>query len=216
MEKFSEELPKGWIETHLKNIVHILDHRRVPINSKEREERKGIYPYYGANGQVGTIDDYIFDGEYILLAEDGGYFDNPLKKVAYQVSGKFWVNNHAHILSPCGGIACPFLTHFLNSIDWMPYVSGTTRLKLTQGKMKEILFRLPPLAEQRRIVARIEALQSRSRKAKEALDAIPSLLEKLRQSILAAACSGKLTENWREKNLDVEHTEKLEKMIEEN
>jgi type I restriction enzyme S subunit len=144
-----------------------------------------------------VIDDYLFDGDYVLLAEDGGHFDDRRRGVAYRANGKFWVNNHAHIVGPLGGMEASFLVLLLNSIDWMPYVSGTTRLKLTQGKMAEATLPIPPLNEQQRIVAKIEELTARSRQAKEALDAVPPLLDQLRQSILAAAFRGDLTAAWR-------------------
>ncbi|MDT9196350.1 restriction endonuclease subunit S, partial [Limnospira sp. PMC 1245.20] len=156
------ELPKGWVFSSLLGIVNLHDSQRIPLNQKQRAERQGAYPYYGANGQVDSIDGFIFDGNYILLAEDGGYFDHPFKGVAYEVSGRFWVNNHAHILSPCSEIPIRFLFYVLNSLDWMPYVGGSTRLKLTQESMRRVLIPLPPLNEQRRIVAKLDRLFARS------------------------------------------------------
>jgi type I restriction enzyme S subunit len=161
-----------------------LDNRRVPLNATERAQRRGGYPYYGANGQVDTIDDYLFDGDYILLAEDGGYFDDLLRDVAYEVSGKFWVNNHAHILSPKGRISQRFVTHALNNLDWLPFVGGTTRLKLTQEGMRQVKIVLPPLAEQRRIVAKLDALQQRSKRARDELHKLLVLCEKARNAVV--------------------------------
>jgi type I restriction enzyme S subunit len=202
-------LPPGWIKAPLGSVVEILDSRRIPLNSDQRAVRPGPYPYYGANGQAGVIDDYLFDGDYALLAEDGGYFDDRKRGVAYRATGRFWVNNHAHIVGPLGGMETQFLVFAFNNLDWMAYVSGTTRLKLTQGKMAEAPLLVPPLNEQKRIVAKIEALQARSDAAKEALDAIPPLLEKFRQSVLAAAFRGDLTKKWREAHPDVEAASKL-------
>src|SRR5271168_4855319 len=122
-------LPQGWRGAPLMEIVDLHDNRRIPLNAKERATRQGPYPYYGANGQVDSIDDYIFDGEYVLLAEDGGYFDDRSRGVAYEASGKFWVNNHAHILSEKDGISRRYLTYALNTIDLLPFVGGSTRLK---------------------------------------------------------------------------------------
>jgi len=198
------ELPEGWVQINLEEIVEILDNKRIPLNSDERAKRKGIYPYYGANGQVDTIDDYLFNGNHVLIAEDGGYFDNPTRDVAYRVTGRFWVNNHAHIVRGLGGITSRFLLYALNKVDWMQYVSGTTRLKLTQASLKKVSLLLPPLNEQKRIVAAIEALRERSQKARSALSAIPELCDKFRQSVLAAAFRGDLTADWREQNPDVE------------
>lgn len=206
-------LPKGWAQVPLGDVVEVHDARRVPVNAEERARRVGPYPYYGANSQAGTIDDFLFDGEFALLAEDGGNFDDPSRGVAYRVTGQFWVNNHAHVLAPRYGMETKFLVAALNALDWMPHVSGTTRLKLTQGAMVKAPFRLPPLNEQRRIVAKLEALQARSRRAREALDAVPPLLEKLRQSILAAAFRGDLTKDWRAKHKNVEPASELLKRI---
>ncbi len=196
--------PEGWEQALLGDIVQILDHHRVPVNADERALRVGVYPYYGANGQAGTIDSFLFDGDFALLAEDGGNFDDSTKGVAYRVMGKFWVNNHAHILAPQGGMSTQFLVYALNALNWMPHVSGTTRLKLTQGSLKKVPLSIPSLPEQRRIVAKIEALQERSCKARAALEAIPPLLEQFRQSVLAAAFRGDLTADWRAQHPDVE------------
>lgn len=202
-------LPSTWTHAPLGDIVNVLDARRVPVSAEERASRVGPYPYYGANGQAGVIDDFIFDGDYVLLAEDGGHFDSRTRGVAYRATGRFWVNNHAHILEGRGSISPAFLTHALNSIDWMPYVSGSTRLKLTQGMMAKAIVPLPPLAEQERIAKKIETLREQSHSAREALDAVPPLLDKLRQSILAAAFRGDLTADWRAKNPDVEPAAQL-------
>ena len=174
-------------------VLH--DSRRVPLNAKQREKMHGKYPYYGANGLVDHVNDYLFDGQYTLLAEDGGYFDDPKRGVAYQASGKFWVNNHVHILQPLGDIPNRFLRHALNAFNWMPYVGGTTRLKLTQGGLQQAKIALPPLPEQRRIVAKIDSLSEKSRRARDNLDHLPRLVEKYKQAILAAAFSGELSPN---------------------
>lgn len=119
------------------------------------------------------------------------------------------MNNHAHIIAPLGDMTSSFLVNWFNAFDWMPYVSGTTRLKLTQGQMREAGFRVPPLNEQKRIVAKLDALQARADAAKQALDAIPPLLEKFRRSVLAAAFRGDLTREWRARNPDVEPASEL-------
>ena len=157
---YTDQVPTGWAEFPLYAICEILDSWRKPINSKEREKRvqkaKILYPYYGATGQVGLIDNYILDGNYLLLGEDGAPFLDRYAKKAYAVSGKIWVNNHAHILKP--KINATFMMYFLNAIGYRPYVTGTTRLKLTQEAMRNIPVLVPPLAEQERIISKIEQL----------------------------------------------------------
>ena len=158
------QLPDGWTACRLEQVADILDNLRKPINSSERDSRirnrqiDELYPYYGATGQVGLIDDYIINGNYLLLGEDGAPFLDKNAIKAYSISGKSWVNNHAHILSP--KIDFEFLQYSLNQIDYSEYVNGSTRLKLTQTDMRSIKIMLPPLAEQKRIKSKIQILFS--------------------------------------------------------
>ena len=151
-------LPQGWVVCRLEDVCQICDNQRQPINSTERQERKKraqtLYPYYGATGQVDWIDDYMLDGTFILLGEDGAPFLEKFADKAYVVSGKIWVNNHAHILKPNCDIT--YLTYYLNRYDYSECVNGSTRLKLTQADMKNMTIVLPPLVEQHRIAGRIE------------------------------------------------------------
>ena len=128
--------------TALEQLCYILDSQRIPITAKDRVP--GPYPYYGANGVQDYVADYIFDDELILLAEDGGHFDE-IGRIAYMISGKCWVNNHAHILKPKSGLNIYYLLHSLNMIDLSMEVNGTTRQKLTQAAMRRIKLPLPPV-----------------------------------------------------------------------
>ena len=119
------------------------------------------YPYYGANGQQGTIANFIFDEPLVLLAEDGGHFENPDRGIAYRISGKTWVNNHAHVLRPKADIDLAYLCRVLENYDVTPFVTGTTRGKLTKGGASEIPIPLPPLHEQRRIAAILDKADRR-------------------------------------------------------
>lgn len=142
-------------------VTEVLDRMRRPINASERAFRQGIYPYFGANGQVGTIDNYIFDEELVLVAEDGGFFFDPLKPIAYRVSGKSWVNNHAHVLRANQDMDPDWLYLSLAFQDVSTYVKGATRPKLNQAELRELPVPCPPIDEQRRIVARIKACMER-------------------------------------------------------
>ena len=170
------------------DAVDICDYLRKPINSKERVARiegkvqSELYPYYGATGQVGFIDDYITDGEYVLLGEDGAPFLNSFANKAYVISGKAWVNNHAHVLRSKG--SNKFLCNYLNYFNYKGYVSGTTRLKLTQAQMKTIPVPVLPLDEQERIVARIEELFSELDNGVETLRKTKQQLAVYRQAVL--------------------------------
>lgn len=195
----SPQLPKGWVGAKLEQCVDILDGRRVPVNADTRQERQGVIPYYGATGQVGWIDDHLFDEELVLLGEDGAPFGDPFKSKAYIIRGKSWVNNHAHVLRAVQAITTnSFLCLYLNLFRYDGYVSGTTRLKLNQAPMRKIPVPLPPLPEQRRIVAKIEELFTRLDAGVEALNKIKLQLKRYRQSVLKAAFEGKLTAKWRE------------------
>ncbi len=143
-----------------------------------------------------TGTDYLFEGDYVLLAEDGGNFDKPERGVAYEVSGKFWVNNHAHILKPRDEMSPRFLRYWLNAIDWMPHVGGTTRAKLTQAGMAQVSIPLPPRAEQRRIVAKLDSLTGRTARAREQLGRVPTLVQRYREAILAREFDEDRTKLW--------------------
>jgi len=201
------ELPEGWIEVPLADCVDILDSQRVPLNSKQRADRiegklkSELYPYYGATGAVGFIDDFIFEGEHLLLGEDAAPFFDKSKTVAYIANGKFWVNNHAHILNARSSITSnKYLLHYLNRFNYTGYVNGTTRLKLNQGNLKTIPVPLASLEQQKRIVARIEELFSHIDAGIAALKKAKQLLKQYRQSVLKAAITGELTKQWREDN----------------
>jgi len=196
-------LPAGWIDLSLEDVAEIHDNLREPVNSSERAKRPGSYPYYGATGQVGWIDDFRQDGEYVLLGEDGAPFFEPTKEKAYLVSGKCWVNNHAHVLKGREGLCSNrYLLYALNQTNYRGYANGTTRLKLTQSAMRQLPIKLAPLPEQHRIVAKIEELFSELDKGIENLKTAQVQLKVYRQALLKHAFEGKLTAQWREQNRD--------------
>lgn len=142
----------------LTELVDVHDHLREPVSQTERNKRQGKYPYYGATGQVGWIDDYKQNGKYVLLGEDGAPFLDPQKPKAYIVEGKCWVNNHAHVLKGKEGICDDdYLCFALNWANYSDAVTGSTRLKLPQGAMNRILIPKVPIEQQRRIAARLKA-----------------------------------------------------------
>jgi type I restriction enzyme, S subunit len=197
-----EGLPKGWESTNLENVVEILDRLRDPIKAGDRAKRIGDVPYYGATGRAGWIDDFIFDEELILLGEDGAPFFDHAKNVAYLIRGKSWVNNHAHVLRGETGILNSFLLHQLNVVNLHPFVSGTTRLKLPQGPMRQIPLLIPPTHEQQRILAKIEELFSELDAGIASLKTARAQLKIYRQALLKHAFEGKLTESWRKTHAD--------------
>ena len=129
----------------LGEIVEFLDSRRRPITSADRVP--GPYPYYGANGQQDSVADYIFDEPLILLAEDGGLFDQPDRGIAYAIEGRTWVNNHAHVLRPRDGVQLRYLLRVLENYDVNPWITGSTRAKLTKSGASKIRVPVPPLTD---------------------------------------------------------------------
>ena len=191
MDTVQHEMPKGWTKTTLEKVVDVLDSKRRPVNSKERSKRQGDIPYYGATGQVGYIDDYIFNEELVLLGEDGVPFLELLKRKAYLINGKSWVNNHAHVLRGVK-VSNEFLCFFLNQIDYTSFVSGTTRLKLNQSSMKAIPIMFPDLLEQNRIVSKIKSVFAHVDMIDVHVARLLETLATLRQSVLKYAFEGKL------------------------
>lgn len=190
-------LPAHWEVKKLGEVVQVLDNLRKPINSAERQQRiagksqNELFPYFGATGQVGWIDSFLTEGEYVLIGEDGAPFLDIFKAKAYLVNGKTWVNNHAHILKEKDSISInKYILHYLNSINYREYVNGTTRLKLTKGSLVEIPFILPPLFEQKEIVDKIEELFSELDKGKEQLETARQQLKVYRQAVLNSAVIG--------------------------
>ncbi len=205
------EIPEEWEVKRLGEVANIFDHLRIPLSEKQRESMKGEYPYCGANGIIDYINDYIFDGEYVLLAEDGGYW-GAFEPSAYIMQGKFWVNNHAHVLQGKDGILLNrFLVYALNFFDLTGYVSGTTRGKLTQTEMKKILIPLPPLEEQKRIAGVLRLVDEIIERTRQ----IVSLYEKAKKYALSHLLTkgightrfkqtelGEIPEEWEEKRLE--------------
>lgn len=144
-------------KVNLEDCCEILDSKRVPITATNR--KSGPYPYYGANGIQDYVADYIFDEELVLLAEDGGNFNSTTKPIAYRVSGKCWVNNHAHVLKPLPIIDVDYLCYSLMFYKVGNLVNGATREKLTQAAMRKMQVHLRPMPEQINIVSTLRKAQ---------------------------------------------------------
>ena len=142
----------------LEDCCEILDSMRIPITASSRE--KGIYPYYGANGIQDYVSSYIFDDDLVLLAEDGGSFGSKTKPIAYRVSGKCWVNNHAHVLKPKEGTDVDFLCYSLMFYNTEGLINGATRQKLTQSSMRKMKIPKLHIDIQRNIVKEIKSVKS--------------------------------------------------------
>lgn len=140
-----QEFPE-WEVKYLKNIVTFFDGQRKPVSESDRIN--GIYPYYGASGIVSYVNDYIFEGEYLLLSEDGANIITRNLPIVYRTKGKFWLNNHAHIFKAKKNFSNGFLFHALERINYIPYNSGTAQPKLNLQSVKSIELELPSYKNQ--------------------------------------------------------------------
>jgi type I restriction enzyme S subunit len=138
MNNNNNNLPKGWRKVRLGEIVENFDSKRIPLSSIQRAKMKGEYPYYGAAGIIDYINDYIFDGLYLLIAEDGTLTSNGDKPMLQLVKGKFWVNNHAHVIKGKDDLETMFLFYALSTISITPYITGAVQPKLTQENLNNI------------------------------------------------------------------------------
>ena len=167
-----------WKKVKLEDICDILDSRRIPISEEKRI--KGKYPYYGANGIQGYINDYIFDEELVLLAEDGGNFGSKIKPIAYKINGKTWVNNHAHVLKAKNEIiSTDFLLYSLMFYDVTKLITGTTRKKLTRTGMGKITLFIPNLDMQEKITNYLQEIEKFISLRKNQLNYLKELVKSL-------------------------------------
>ncbi len=135
----------------LGDLIEIFNNKRVPLSAKQREGLEKIYPYYGAQGIVDYVDDYIFDGKYILIAEDGENLKSNNKSICTLATGKYWVNNHAHIIKGNEGTNTDFLYYKLNSINFAPYITGSAQPKLNKENLLNIELYIPSKEHQDKI-----------------------------------------------------------------
>lgn len=181
------KLPPAWRATPVRYATTCLDGRRVPLNGDERGRRQGDFPYWGANGVVDAIDDFIFDEPLVLLGEDGAPFFDKSKSVAFFVTGRIWVNNHIHVLRTEPGFEPRFVAYALNATDYTPWIEGSTRDKLTQDKMGSILLPTPTLAEQQTIANFLDKESTRTDGLLAAKQRLLDLLAEKRKAIIATA-----------------------------
>lgn len=154
----SFELTNGWEWCRFGQATICRDGDRIPVSTKDRENRAKIYDYYGASGVIDKIDGYLFDKPLLLIGEDGANLISRSTPIAFIAEGKYWVNNHAHVIDTVDLITLKYLEIYINAIDLKPYVTGTAQPKLNQANLNKIVISLPPLEEQKRIVAKVDAV----------------------------------------------------------
>lgn len=192
LKYWRSELPRGWIVASTHQFAECLDRLRVPVKREDRNSAKGLFPYYGANGEVGRIDEYIFDDELVLVTEDETFYGRE-KPIAYRASGKCWVNNHAHVLRARTRVANDYLCFALMHYDVLPWLTGTTgRAKLTQQALNSLPVAIPPNAELEEIVRRVETLFAFADRLEARLAQAQTAVDRLTPSLLAKAFRGEL------------------------
>lgn len=177
-------IPKEWVVTKLQGVMDFLDGQRIPLKKEDRADMQGDIPYYGASGIIDYVNDYIFDGDYILLGEDGENVISRNVPLAFKVSGKMWVNNHAHILRPAEGSHIDFYTEYLESKDYSSIISGSAQPKITQGYLSRVMVIKPEYHEQVNIAQKLSSLHAKAEKENDYLDKLKVLKSGLMQDLL--------------------------------
>jgi type I restriction enzyme S subunit len=174
-----------WETKSLEELINCLDNLRVPLNETHRMKMQGDYPYCGANGVLGYVDSYVIDDDFILIAEDGGYFDEyATRPIAYKMSGKCWVNNHAHILKAKENINQDFIYYSLVHKNILSFLASGTRAKLNKSEMYKIQINIPSQQEEQTAIAEIlsdmdaeiSALEEKLSKARQVKAGMMSVL----------------------------------------
>lgn len=179
-----------WTWASVDEISLNLDGARIPVKAEDRVRRQGQYSYYGASGVIDSIDDYLFDGKYLLVAEDGANLLSRNTPIAFEASGRFWVNNHAHVLDSIVPIS--YLRHRLNGMDIRTSVSGSAQPKLTQKNLLSLQLPIGPIEEMVLIAKRLDEMADRERQVLSVLNSQVSQIEALERAILTRAFRGEL------------------------
>lgn len=190
------DIPETWKWVPFGSIVINRDSERIPLSVSEREKLAKTFDYYGASGVIDKVDKYIFDKPLLLIGEDGANLLMRSKPIAFIARGRYWVNNHAHVLDVCEHMAMEYLELYINAISLAPYVTGTAQPKMNQEKMNSIPVALPPYSEQLRIINKVKSLMPLIDRYGEAYEQLQAFNKRfpddLRKSILQEAIQGKL------------------------
>jgi type I restriction enzyme S subunit len=180
-------IPASWGWFSFGDVAISRDAERIPVSKEQRSGLAKTYDYYGASGVIDKIDRYLFDKPLLLIGEDGANLINRSTPIAFIARGEYWVNNHAHVLDGESEDLLRFLELHINAIDLKPFVTGTAQPKMNQAKMNSIPIALPPLAEQRRIVAKVDELMALCDQLEASLAAAATDRARLLESLLHEA-----------------------------
>jgi type I restriction enzyme S subunit len=185
-------VPESWSVESVSAFAECLDHVRVPVTKDKRATAERLYPYFGANGQVDMVDDFLFDDELVMVTEDETFYGR-VKPIAYRFSGRCWVNNHAHVLLAGDRVRADFLCFSLMHYDVQPWLTGTTgRAKLTQGALNALPLAVPPHDEMIEIVRRVNSMFALADRIEARCTAARSQAQRLTPLVLAKAFRGEL------------------------
>lgn len=187
LEEIPFEIPENWVWCRLADMSINRDEGRIPISQSERDRRQKVFDYYGASGVIDKIDHYTHDGTFLLIGEDGANLRAKSTPIAFIARGKFWVNNHAHILEFLSETTLRFMEYCLNAIDINAFITGGFQPKLSQGNLNIIPIPLPPLFEQHRIVAKLEQLMNYCDELEQSIKQSQTQNEQLLQQVLREA-----------------------------
>ncbi len=151
-------IPTKWRWVYFSNVVECLDRKRVPVKKADRDRMKKIFDYYGATGVIDRVENYIFEERLLLIGEDGANLLSKARDNAFFATGKYWVNNHAHVFRGTKNCLLDYLAIYINAISLAPYVTGSAQPKLTLKNLSSIPVPLPPIEEQQRIVHQVSRL----------------------------------------------------------
>jgi len=189
----SHDIPEGFQCFCIEEIGEVLNHQRVPLSTLERANRQGPYPYYGASGVVDYIDGFLFEGEHVLISEDGENLSSRKTPIAFKADGKFWVNNHAHIIKCRSESLADLLVYYFANLDLHEFISGAAQPKLNKANLLSIPIILPKFdKEQAQLAATLRRLDDKIdllRRQNQTLEAMAEAL--FRQWFLEAA-----EDNW--------------------
>jgi type I restriction enzyme S subunit len=190
-------LPDGWQWKRFGELVNNFDGKRIPLKLEDRRGKEKVYPYYGASGIIDYVDGYLFDGDFLLVSEDGANLVMRSTPIAFQASGKFWVNNHAHVVQPKDGISLDYLRYFLAITDLKPYVTGAAQPKLTQNDLNAIPIAIPSTEEQQRIVVVLKKQMEAVERARAAAEAQLKAAKDLPAAYLRSVFDNSKAQQWK-------------------